>query len=383
MKAVLRLERAVSVQSWRILATVARSTQREWEPAVLKLAVEHDGLTPKLVAAELLGGRHAIARRLVDLCERLHLLELRGEVWRATEEGRLAAATGQVLVSERGSWTVWTTGDPLFQHPIVGMSSWPDEPSAFEEKGREVSRAFRPLPEAITGVTGRVLDLPAGRLRSIRIEELGKEARGEPVTTGAEAKLRISWTCGPNERAPGQEVRRCRLTGTLDGEAVETELPPPARSHAEVWQSLLRHAGLESRWDVARDALRVPFVDTSDVERMQMVRAVKISGPRIEGLGRFDDTAVHPVELQARTPGDAVEWAQWRLLREIPPYATDAEIGAAHLRAAEPFKGMAGPCPTRAELARLARGRGEERPSPVFWWIQAPADWSLEKGCAS
>ena len=79
MNTPITLQRTVAIEGWRVTGTIAIATRREWEPALLKLAVQHGDLTSDVVAAELLGGRSSVARRLLELCRRLGLLaEQRG-----------------------------------------------------------------------------------------------------------------------------------------------------------------------------------------------------------------------------------------------------------------------------------------------------------------
>ena len=71
MRTPIKLQRSLTLQGWRVTGTIAFATKREWEPAVLKLAVQHGALTPEIVVSELLGGRSGVARRLLDVCARL------------------------------------------------------------------------------------------------------------------------------------------------------------------------------------------------------------------------------------------------------------------------------------------------------------------------
>lgn len=367
MLSPIKLERTIPLQQWRVTGSIAVATKREWEPAVLQLATQVEVLTPEIVVEELLGGRSGIARRLLDICTGLGLLEAgRGE-WRATEAGRQAAATGIVLLPQRGVWSFYTAADPLLAHGVVAVFPWSGEPSAFDERGKDTGRSFDALPATLAGAVGRVLDVPAGPVRAIRIDDLGKSPRGERVETTD--KARITWTLDP-------KGARCRLTGRVEDDAIDAELPVPAPAHEQVWQSLLRHAGLEPQWDPQRRVLRVPFKETKDdEERSRMMRALLFTTPLLDGLGRFDDTRVDGVGLQARSPEDATSWARWRFLRELRSYSTDDMIQDAYRRAADPFEGVAAPCPPRSELARLARG--DVRPPPSYWWLQAPEDWGM------
>ena len=368
MKSPIRLERTVPVQAWRVKATIALARKREWEPAVLALAKERGALTPELVVEEMLGGRRGVARRLLDICERLGLFEERHGEWRLTGEGRIAAETGEIFAPELGLWTIWLAEDPLLPHPVLAVSRWEEEPSAYDERRgdrKDQGRSITALPGSLKGVVGRLLDIPSGKLRSLRMEDL-HEARGERVESPG--RVRLTWTIAP-------DGARCRLTGN-EGVPVDADLPAPAWTHEEAWESILRHAKLESQWDPRRRTLSVPFRGTSDEERSRLVRTLRVARPAFEDLGIFDDTKIDGVGLFPQATGDAVEWARWRLFRALNSYADDATIREAFRQAAEPFEGMAGPCPSRTDLARIARGEGP--PPPSYWWLTAPHDWSFE-----
>ncbi len=107
MSAPIVLCRDLELWGYRVVGTIAFATRREWEPSLLKLAVQHGAATPDLVVRELLGGRTGVARRLLDVCTGLGLLERRTDAWVATPAGRAAAESGSVLIPERGTWTAW------------------------------------------------------------------------------------------------------------------------------------------------------------------------------------------------------------------------------------------------------------------------------------
>ncbi|MEZ4299110.1 MAG: hypothetical protein R3B70_29445 [Polyangiaceae bacterium] len=363
MKSPVRLERALRLQQWRTSATLAVATKRDWEPAVLKLAQQFPTLTAGIVSDNLLNGRQGLARRLLDICVDLRLLDSGRDGFRATDAGRMAAETGIVLVPQRGTWSFYIADDPLLLHPVVAAFPW-NEPTAVDDRRKDAERSFEPLPSVLKECLDRNLDIPAGPLRALRIDDLGVSRRGERVVTTD--KARIVWTLAPGDA-------RCRLTGRVEGHAIDADLPPPPRTHEQVWQSLLASSGWEPHWDPRRRALLVAFNDTVDSERSQLHRSLPIADPRIDALGRFDATRVEQVRLHPRSPDDATTWARWRFMNGLRPYPTDAMISETYLRAAEPFDGLAAPCPPRAELVRHARTK--DRPPPQFWWLQAPLDW--------
>jgi hypothetical protein len=366
MNTPIRLKRAISVQGWHVTGTIAFATKREWEPALLKLAVQHGSLTAEVVVSELLGGRSGVARRLLDICTRLGLLEVQRQAWVPTQAGRAAAQTGLVLVPERGTWTLWAAEDPLLPSPIVAAAPW-KEPSAYDERTRDARRSIQELPHWLIAAIGTVVEPLGGKHRALRIDDLGKEARGEPAD--ARASLGLALTITP-------AGARVRFTAKIDGDALDADVPAPSLSHDHAWASLLRQAGLAKQWDARRSALLTAFTEASEAERSSLVRTVCFTRPELVGLGRFDDTTVESVPLCPSSQSDAATWAKWRLVQGVKTYLLDGGLQAAYRDAAAPFGDMAPGCPPRVELASHARG--DARPPPQFWRLQAPTDWSLD-----
>ncbi|MBI4702786.1 MAG: hypothetical protein HY744_16830 [Deltaproteobacteria bacterium] len=366
MKAPIILQRSLVLQGWRVAGTVAFSTRREWEPAVLKLAVQHGALTPEMVASDLLGGRLGMARRLVDVCIRLELLERTSPACLPTAAGRQTAETGMVLVPERGTWTVWGCEDPLLSSPIVAVEPW-REPSAKDERGKDTRRVFAKLPQWLTATLARECEPLGGDHRALRIDDLGKEQKGEAVDGARTLRLTLAIELAD---------ARVRITGDLGGEPIDADVAAPKLSHDAAWTTLLQQAGLASGWDAHRRALWVAFKETSEPERSTLKRAVRLARPELSGVGCFDDTTIEEVPLRPRSKSDAAEWAEWRLVHEIGGYAIGDALEVAYRKAVASFEDMAPPCPSRAALAE--RLRGTDRPPPTYWRLQAPADWALD-----
>jgi hypothetical protein len=365
MKTPIKLQRSLVLQGWRVTGTIAFATKREWEPAVLKLAVQRGELTSAVVVSELLGGRTGVARRLLDICTGLGLLEYRHPAWVPTAAGHAAATSGRVLLPERGTWTLWGCDDPLLPDPIVAVLPW-KEPPAYEERSRDVARPITALPPWLIRTTGQQCAPLAGKYRSVRVDELGKEQKGEAVAE--RPSLRLTLTVAPNEA-------RVRVTGLLGEERVDAEVPPPRLTHEQVWTTLLQRAGLADRWDPQRRALLEAFNATTASERSTVERVVRVEHPELAGAGRFETAAIDHVPLRPRSKADAAEWAEWRLVQSLQSYLIGDTLESAYREAAKPFVDLAPSCPPRDVIA--ARLRGLERPPPAYWRVQAPSDWSL------
>lgn len=365
MNPPITLKRALRVEGWRVTGTIAVAAKREWEPAVLKLAVQRGEITHDLIVRELLGGRAAVARRLIEICGRLGLLEQRRGAWVPTDAGRETAKSGVVLVPERGTWTVWGTTDALLASPIVAVTPW-KEYSVREERDKAPHRAIRALPTWLTRAIGTPVQLLGGQQRAIRIDDLGKTARGERVDTPAMLQATLEVTPAGN---------RLRIAGKFDEVDVAADAPVSSIAYDQAWSALLRHAGLERQWDPHRHSLGVAFKDTSAAERSAMSRVLRIEQPALEGLGSFDDVVIEPVPLRPWSKPDAAAWGEWRLMQSVKSYLSDQALGEAWRAAVAPFEDMAPACPTRLELTQ--RARGPDRPPPTYWRLQAPADWSM------
>jgi hypothetical protein len=279
-----------------------------------------------------------------------------------------AARTGFVLVPERGTWTLWGATDPLLPSPVLAVAPW-REPPAFEERGKDARRAIQPLPAWLTQTVGSTAELVGGAHRAIRIDDLGKAARGERVDASGSLRATLAVTPSAN---------RLAFSGTLGELDVSSEALPPAITYEQTWAALLRHAGLERQWDEHRQALWLKFEDASAAERTSMARTLRIERPSLGVLGRFDDVAVEPVPVRPWSTNDAAAWGEWRLMQNVNAYLPDDALNGAWRAAVAPFEDIAPRCPTRSELAE--RARGDDRPPPAYWRLQAPADWSILRG---
>ena len=365
----INLERTLRVRCWRVVGQVARASKRaELIPILLRVRDQNQS-NAEDIASHLFfeaRSRKVVAERLLRIATTYRLLAESRGWFSLTDEGRAALESEQVFVPEHGTWTIWASEDPLLGSRVLRVEAW-QEPSAYDEvwgKERDADRQFERLPEWLNEIVGQVQHPCAGDGHSLRIDEL--ESEGEVVLAGADLSLKWNVSKG-----------RLRVTGTLGGKEVLTDLDPPTRSDEVVWKELLEHDGLWTSWDEKKGALLVGFEDTKAVERESMARTLRLERPRLEGLGFFNTTSIHEVNLAARSRSDAERWATWRLESRIQDYATQQRMEEWTRAALSPFTDYQVELPGRGELAHEAWSSRAKLPSPQTWHIVAAEDWRL------
>lgn len=361
----ITLKRTVPVGCWRVVGQIARASKRAELVPVLLRAQERGQTNADDIAAHLFfeaRARRVVAERVLEIALAYGLLEKTQGRFVLTNAGHEAIHTDQVLVPERGPWTLWACKDPLLGCRVLRVDEW-REPSAFDEL-RGKARDIRPLPSWLNEVAGKVERPCAGDGRSLRVDVL--DGQGEPVPT--DEALVVEWAVGAGQ---------LRFTGSVGAKEVATDVEPPTPSRADVWRELLHGEGLWPSWDADRQALRVGFDDTEDTERETMTRSLRIERPQIDGLGVFDPIEVSGVKLAARSRSDAERWARWRLESRIQDYATERRMERWASEAKEPFSEHPIDLPSRGDLAREAWSAGDERRPPRTWHLVAAEDWRL------
>ncbi|MCZ0942899.1 MAG: hypothetical protein OXJ53_07580 [Gammaproteobacteria bacterium] len=300
-----------------------------------------------------------IAKRLLHICEEYGVIQSNRGRYALTEDGERVADSQQVLVPEKGAWTVWASQDPLLQHPVLDVKPFQD-PSAYDEvrgKDKDSERSMRDTPDWLRELRNSPFEITASA-KPARIDSIGIKA--EPVESCA--TLRVDWAVGEGE---------LRLVGKLGKREMDVALIAPENSPKELWRNLLESAGLWQDWDVHRQELRVFFEDTSEAERRSMVKRERIT-PLIPGLGSFDPLTLE-LRINAATPDDAQRWTEWRLVNGIDDYATSERYVEWARKAAQPFEHCDVRLPTRKELADDYPGAGDA----PNWLVVAAEDWRL------
>ena len=369
MKPTIVLARRVAVTPWHLDAKVALAAQREWEPAVLRFIADAGEVTPKHVAEQLLGGRFAVARRLLGICEGLGLVEQSSlGAYVLTEDGAHAAASGEILIPESGTWTLWHSADRMLLSPVIALEPFADLSTSADitrNKRREPMRKFVLLPGGVRDLRGKTVSILHGPHRRVRFDDLrpnGEDASDAYPSLTLELELSITHASA-------------RIHGTLARRPIDVGLDQTGPSYDEAWQALLASASVLDRWDEAAGALRVRFDETTDEERKNFTRTLVVRRPSVGTWGTFDDTTVNGVWLAPATPADAEAWATWRLRQAVQRMATRELFATWSRTAVEPFGVPAPTLPDRAALAALTRSN--DRPTPTYWRLQAAEDWNL------
>ena len=407
MNRTIVLERSVPVRCWHVVGQIAKAEKRPELMPVLLRAREADGTDAHDLTEHLLfesQSRRVVADRLLQIAhdyglvkkkesepgawstwpsgdplrslrpraaweelsayEEIRGVEERDGVFALTEAGETAIDTEEVLVPKPGTWSIWTSDDPLLPSRILRIAPW-EEPSAYEEirgAGREDARQRSPglLPDWLRDVAGTPIK-PAAEGAAVRIDELQEKAEAVDGT------LRLSWNVGEG---------RLQLTGTLEGKEVETELEAPPISPDQIWFLLLEEEALLRRWDIDGQQLHVSFDETGDTEREAMARDLEFEAPKIPGYGKFEPLTVRGVAITADSHAGAQSWAQWRLQARIRDYATSERYATWRKEAADPFNQYEVELPTRTELFDEVWNQTTS-PEPRAWRLAAAEDWRL------
>jgi hypothetical protein len=369
VKPALRLSRQLPVEPWNIVAKIALETEREWEPAVLRIVFDEGPTSAARLAEHLLSGRRAVAERLLRACAGLGLLQERSDhTFELTESGRSSVESGAIFVPEHGTWTLWFARDRLLPSPVLALEPY-QEPTTFDDQQRskrgERPRKFIQLPDAVREIESQILPVLHGRYPRARFDELGPQAEHGVV---GETRLTMEVELAPDRTT-------ATIRGELRGQAITLGIAEPDLRHKDAWSAVLTAAGVLNNWDAEHDVLRVSFDDTTVQERASFRRDLAVRRPSLGAWGTFDDTVIPRVPLAPRTPADAEAWARWRLVQAVQDTATRDRFAVWAKNAVEPFGAPAPTTPTRATLA--AHVRGDARPEPIYWRLQAAEDWNL------
>ncbi|WP_312243962.1 hypothetical protein [Stutzerimonas nitrititolerans] len=367
----IHLERDLKVQCYRVIGEVAKAGKRSELMAVLQRAAEQGerGTDARDIACHLLfdeQSRTVVGQRLLQIAESYCLLERHERSYILTDSGRVALQSGQVFIPEAGVWTVWASDDPLLDYPVLRVEPW-REPAAREEvrgKANQEQRRPEELPGWLKRCIGHSGKPAAAAGNALRLDRL--EAKGEKVD--ADSQLRMSWDI---------RAGTLHLKGSCAQASVDTVLPAPRLTAAQVWQQLLEQQRLWDSWDQVLSALRVSFAETEPVERESMQRVLRISWPQLKGLGTFRATEIRQVPLLAASFEDAEEWAEWRLIERLRDYATCERFATWQQEATAPFTEFDLTMPERAELAQAVLDDESERQTAQDWYLLAAEDWSL------
>ncbi|NJK31281.1 MAG: hypothetical protein HC927_02070 [Deltaproteobacteria bacterium] len=351
--------------------------------AVARLAHDYpSGLTPELLAEELIGSQVLLCRRIIERCIKLGLLEQwqRGRA-RLSPLGEEMLQRGQVLVPEQGEWRIYFVVDPLVDDPVMHVRPLPstngrEERTQVRQRrtdGQRIERGTarpRDLAEHIDTTCTSLVDGSTFRL----IDIAPQGARG------SSSQLRLNLEYAPDAE-PCVTVRG-RLDNSL---SVDHALGSPRAlrqwSYDELWTELvgitedLDHETLAAaRTWAGRRVLPVGFDRTQEVERRQLARHLEVPETEFDDLGEFESTRLADVELIPRTAEDAERWARWLQWDELFGYRVPAQLHEAATHIASRFPLFRVQLCSPDEL--LARAKAEPH-SPRARALLTPADLGL------
>lgn len=373
------LRRNIKVQCWHVKATIAKAQKRDDLLPVLMRAKENGGTYGADIAAHLLGeevGREVVGIRLLNMCESLQLLENRGEKNRPRyyliEEGEKALESGNVMVPEEGTWTIWASDDPLLDYPILNVEPY-EESSAFDEvygdkkkDTRDRNSHFENLPRWFHGAEGIAAMPSAIGKELIRLDSIEKRVETLPPN----ASLNIEWS---------PEGGSLKLKGSIGEQPVSSTPKSPDVLFGDIWQELMENEYLWRQWDEYKQRLLVAFDSTTDRERSSLSRRLEFSEP---GLYEYDlfDPASRTIDIYPESHQDAQDWSEWKLKSLISSFATQTEFTQWQQQARELFSEYSRDIelPDRSELAQVAwDGRDEQPNSTTKWHLVAVEDWGI------
>lgn len=347
---MIRLHRTITIESFEVEGTIARSHDRPELLAVAQLAADAPGgLTPAVLAHELFGGQATLCKAVIDRCVKIGLLDRRHPNAPAmlSARGREMLASGQVRVPEDRTWRIYYVDDPLLEAAIVHV-----EP-CWDGNARDTRNQFYGGRKQ-----GAQPEPPQSCPAALR-EAVNEQAWSSIVDRSSFELMRLSSRGLASERSPV----RLELDFVLDepsprlclhGELAAPRQPPKqpalhlqvrsqlaapnvlmAWTYDQMWRALVAHASkvephtLDHACEQARRrVLPQRWDDTNETERRSMRRTVAVAATRIAALGQFEPTQIDDVELIARAPEDARKWAAWLQWDGINDYCTPASLRA-------------------------------------------------------
>ena len=369
------LRRSMDIETWHILATVAKAQQRNEMMPLLKYLGEFSEGTIKGISEHLFfeqKARAVVVKRLLTILNLYGLVDADEDkkTHKLTDAGKRALEQKRMFMPEDGTWEISVSNDPLLPHQVLEVEPFKKEPDAYSEvigdKKEELKHRrekMAPIPRWFIKFLDKEL-IPHTGGEDIRIDTIKK--KGEKI------KAKLSFLIDWHVNANSVEI--------IGGKKIVTSLKGPGLSVAEVWKILLENDNdlNADDWNEAKEKMAVAFEDADSSARKLMQREFKFVQPEIYNnevdFGEFDDIVVKSVAICARTQEDAQKWARWRLDNSITGFASEKSYSLWKAKAKEPFKEFSIDLPTRDESARALIGK---KLSANDWYLVAAADWQL------
>ncbi|WP_250655196.1 hypothetical protein [Alkalimarinus coralli] len=363
------LKREIKTESWLIQGEIALADSRPEINCVLQFLQDYPNASSAECSEHLFGdkiGRRVVADRLLNICRLYGLAESSRGQYRLTETGLIALKKDQILVPEDGCWSLCVCHEPLLPHPLLTIDAH-TEPSAASiglGKNRHNLKAradkLSKIPQSVKELIG-LQEQPIGGGSEVRVDKI--EHKGERISPQGKPYY-IEW----NVIDGNVDVKRGK-------DLIFSHRVKPI-SRLQVLKELLRSEGLLEQWDKKTEILSVVFENTTESERINMKRSVKVNKPSVKKFGSFDTMKLHNISISALTELDAKKWAEWRLEKNINMYATNSKYQIWREKALEPFTDWNFTLPDRAELANQFWIE-EDQQNQHTWHVIAAHDWNL------
>jgi hypothetical protein len=343
---MIRLRRSVSIMSFELEGTIARSHDRPELLAIAQLAANAPaGLTSELLANELFGSQPALCKAVIERCVKIGLLERRTFKAPAqlTNRGYEMLLNGQIRLPEERTWRVYYANDPLLDAKVVHVEPcWEGNANAARsavygqkntgERAKEPDNCPQPLLDA-TGDTAwsSIVDGSSFELHRLSPRGVGTQttqASLEVDFSEAGPVVRLFGTLDPPRAAPRNPpvkldfrdgLRRPSALKSWDYDMLWTKLVSVGSG---VPADLLERARAWAK----RRVLPLEWRATGMSDRRTMRRNVEVDAVDLGPLGRFDATRVDNVELIAHRLDDAQMWALWLQWDGVDNYCIPDQI---------------------------------------------------------
>jgi hypothetical protein len=384
---MIRLHRNVNILSYDVEGTVARAQDRPELLAVARLALDNPGgLTPELLAADLIGSQPVLCRRILDRCVKLGLLERPRPQDRArlSELGREMLQRGQVLVPEQGTWRIYFVDDLLIDAAVVHVAPLADNNAKATRGQLRNDRTDRkPVDQGVSSPRvvndiGKALCTSLVDGTTFQLLDIANRGARGPV---AQHRLDV-------EYLPGAEPRvtlRGKLQAQSGALSVDHVLAQPRAlgqwSYDELWLELVSISAkldietleVACNW-VHRRVLPTSFEHTSEDERRQRARNLAIRPLSFEDIGDFEASQLDSIELIPHTTQDAQQWVRWLQWDELDGYRVPSQLQAAAVRIMDRFPSFKVKPYSSDDLLMLARTQPHTQRARA---ILTPADLGL------
>lgn len=360
----LVLRRKLNVEFFECLATIRRQEKTSYITSVLKLAKKHGRVSPEILRDQLLP-REPLALS-GNILRRHFQLGFIDESGRLTELGE-EAASGNVLMPERGKYIIGVTSDPLVRSGIVYVNhaeNGQQNRNSPQQNGKD-KHANLKKPEILSLAIGKrsLVWLDDG------IKEILVESIDEFVTPKASSfDFQLQTTI---------DINKTEISIKKDSGAPIRFSDNSEMDFEEVWNILVKSMGLRWRGNPLHSGEGlVRYKDTTPSERKSFSKNIPPLDIVTRSSGSF---TVDPfiIKIQPEMNSDATIWAKELIRSDITEYCEQGKYKEISERVSRKFTYSSPKIPAIEEFIEYlygpAEGSAENLPME-YWYLQAPRD---------